>query len=138
MNLVNFMTLRNDKVENNKFKIKNIWSFYHNALQKMGRRNSSQIILLKRILSWQSKFNNILLAYLLARSNVLHFSTKKSLPYIENSKLLKETFGHVWWHQKKKKKIEIYFPNNTFVFHVLCCLYYMQINNTYITWTKGL
>ena len=104
MNLVNFMTLRNDKVENSKFKIKNIWSFYHKALQKMGRRNSSQIILLKRILSWQCKFNNILLAYLLARSNVLHFSTKKSLPYIENDKLLKETFGHVWWHQKKKKK----------------------------------
>ena len=31
----------------------------------------------KRILSWQSKFNKFLQPYLLARSNIPRFSTKK-------------------------------------------------------------
>ena len=61
----------------------NIWSFYQNILQEMGR-NSSQTILhfqttwkmSKQILSWYSKFNTCLQVYFLQIPN---FSTKKNL-----------------------------------------------------------
>ena len=63
MNLLNVMTLSNGRVQDKKFKSfkTNVWS----SIKTMERRNFSQMILhfltiwkiLKRILSWQSKFN---------------------------------------------------------------------------------
>ena len=44
LNFLNFMTLRNRKVQDKKLKT-NIWSFYQNISRKMGRRNSFQVIL---------------------------------------------------------------------------------------------
>ena len=46
LNLLNFMTLRNGKVQDKKFKVfKTHLSLYQNILQKMGGRNSSQMII---------------------------------------------------------------------------------------------
>ena len=63
MNLLNVMTLSNGRVQDKKFKSfkTNVWS----SIKAMERRNFSQMIfhfltiwkILKRILSWQSKFN---------------------------------------------------------------------------------
>ena len=90
----------------------NIWSFCWNILQKMGSRNSSQMILQfqstwKWILSRQPKFNKFLQSYLLATSCVSYFSTKKESVIIENSKLLMEKFGHFSWRPQKQRLIFI-------------------------------
>ena len=95
--------MANDKIRNN-------WSFHPNNLQKMGKKNSpndssffSNLKNAKQILSWKSKFNKYLQRYLLARSNVPHFSTKK-----ESGIILKMT--NFWrknvaiFHEVKKKK----------------------------------
>ena len=49
----------------------------------------------KEILSWQSKFSKFLQTYLLACSDVPHFSTKEEIcDDTENDKLLMEKYGH--------------------------------------------
>ena len=70
--------------------------------------------MLKRILSWQYKFDKFLQTYLLTSSNVPHFSTKK-----ESVVILKMTN---FWRKNlailRNAKKDIYFPNNTFVSYV--------------------
>ena len=60
----------------------------------------------QQILSWKSKFNKLLQTYLLARSNIPHFSTKQ-----ESVIILKMT--NFWWNNlaifHDVKKIEIFF-----------------------------
>ena len=69
----------------------------------------------KRILSWQPKCNKCIQSYLLATSNVSHFSTKK-----ESMIMLKMT--NFWWiiltifHDIKN--VEIYFSYNKFACYV--------------------
>ena len=85
------MALRNEKVQDKKR------YFYQNILQKTGRENSFQMIL-----HFQT--------YLLLRSNVPHFSTKKE-SVISDDKILKEKYGYLC-----RQKIEIYFPQKTFFY----------------------
>ena len=75
--------------------------------------------MLIRILSWQSKFNKFLQVYLLAPTDVPHFSTKKGSVII-----LKMTN---FWRKNlaifhKVKKIEIYCIYNTFASYKECVL----------------
>ena len=58
----------------------------------------------KQILSWQSKFNKILQTYLLARSNVPRFSTKKE-------SVIKLKMTNFVWCQKTK----IFFMTHLFL-----------------------
>ena len=117
--MAKYNKIRNLKV----FKTK-IWSFYRVILQKMGRRNSSQMILYlyatwkipERILYWQTKLNEFFQTYLPARSNVPHFSTKRNL----RSKRKWQTFEGKIFHDVKK--IEIYFPHNTFA----SCIFFIR------------
>ena len=69
----------------------------------------------KRILSWKSKFNKFLQAYVRARSNAPHFSTKKeSVIILETTNICKKNLAI--FHDVEKR--EIYFPYNTFVSYI--------------------
>ena len=71
--------------------------------------------MLKRIQSWQSKFNKFLKIYLLAPSNVPNFSTKnESMIILKMINFWSKDFAIF----QNAKKIEICFPYNPFVSYI--------------------
>ena len=77
----------------------------------------------KWILSWQSKFNKFLQAYLHARSNVPHFSTKKK--YVIILKMTEICTKNLAIF-RDDAKIEIYFPYNTFLKNFLTTKFFFN------------
>ena len=127
LNLLNFMALRNGnkyKIRNSKVLKTNIWGLYHNILQKMGRRNSSKMILYlqatwkmpKRTLSWQSEFNKFSQTCLLARCNAPRcFAKKESVIILKMTNFWRKNLAI--FHDVKKKRF-IFFITHLFLIFV--------------------
>ena len=91
LNLLNFIILRNGKVQDKKLEsfwnkhLKFLWkNVAEHGKEKLFRNDSSFLSNLKnakQILSWQSKFHKFLQTDLPARSNVPHFYTKTLSSY---------------------------------------------------------
>ena len=123
LNLLTFMTFRNGKAQDKKFE-----SFYNkhlkflpkyfaeNGKEKLFPNSSSFVSNLTNVKmnTRHSRFNKSLQTYLLARSNVLHFSTKKESVIIM-------TMTNFWrknlavFHDDKKER---FFPYDTVVFYI--------------------
>ena len=138
-----FLTLRNGKVHDKKFKTflnKHLKflsrQFAENGKEKLFPNDSSFLKNLKnakQILSWQSKFNKFLQTYLIARSTVSHFSTKE-----ESVIILKITN---FWRKNMEifhdvKTIEIFFPYNRFVSYI--CWRGIFFSRLYRDWIKNI
>ena len=102
------------KIRNSKDFKTDIWSFYQNILQKMGKRNFLQMILIfERLEKCQDEdhpdnLNFSWHTFSLQLLMLLIFQLKR----ICNLWLLKETFGHF----SRRLKIGTYFSCNTFAF----------------------
>ena len=125
--------------------------FVENRKEKLSPNDSSSLSNLKNAktntISWQTKFHTFFQSYLLATSNVPHFSTKKKSVIILK---MKERFGHFSWRFTVlvihlflifvDKAIfffkNIQSKNSSSNFYTDLC--YMQANKTYITLTKEL